>query len=67
MKNAKINSNDLLDKLRGGLDSDAYHLVWMAIADLICGAKTCGNKARYSSGYCGICDLILNQGKGKRR
>lgn len=67
MKNAKIDSNDLLDAIRGNVGDDAYHQVWLAVADLICGAKHCTNKARYSSGYCGLCDLTLNKGGGERQ
>jgi len=67
MKNAKIDSNVLLERIALKLESEAYHQVWMVIADMICGAKTCTNEARYSSGYCGLCDLTLNEGKGERK
>jgi len=36
------------------------------IRSLECGHGPCGNEARYSSGYCGICDIEFNDGKGKR-
>lgn len=67
MKNAKIDSNKLLESIQGKLSEDAYHVVWEAIMDIVCGADKCSNAARYSSGYCGICDLTLNDGKGERR
>jgi hypothetical protein len=67
MKNAKIDSNKLLEKLQGKLSEHSYHLVWEAVIDMICGAHTCVNTARCTSGYCGICDLTLNDGKGERR
>jgi hypothetical protein len=66
MKTAKIDSNKLLDSLRGKLDDNSYDIVWQAMFDMVCGAKECTNAARYSSGYCSLCDLTLNEGKGVR-
>lgn len=38
-----------------------------AIIALTCKARSCENEARYTSGYCGICDILHNQGNGERR
>lgn len=32
-----------------------------------CKTAECRNEARYNSGYCGVCDLIHNDGKGIRK
>jgi len=32
-----------------------------------CAAEGCTNEGRYDSGYCGICDIKHNDGKGKLR
>jgi hypothetical protein len=29
-----------------------------------CAAEGCENEARYDSGYCGVCDITHNDGKG---
>jgi hypothetical protein len=31
-----------------------------------CKNPECGNVCRYSSGYCGLCDLLKHDGGGKR-
>jgi hypothetical protein len=33
---------------------------------LKCRRENCENEGRYSSGYCGVCDITLNDGKGIR-
>lgn len=30
-----------------------------------CHNQRCNNRMRYTSGLCGVCDLIVNQGSGK--
>lgn len=32
-----------------------------------CRNRQCTNEARYSSGYCGLCDIAFNDGKGERQ
>ena len=32
-----------------------------------CKAEGCRNQGRYSSGYCGVCDIEFNNGKGERQ
>ena len=36
------------------------------LRSLECKSEPCTNEARYSSGYCGICDIQFNDGAGKR-
>lgn len=31
-----------------------------------CANVSCDNKARYTSGYCGLCDIEFNEGKGRK-
>lgn len=30
-------------------------------------AHQCENTARYDSGYCGVCDILVNEGRGRRK
>ena len=32
-----------------------------------CATIDCRNEARYTSGFCGVCDLLHNDGKGTRK
>lgn len=40
--------------------------LWKVLEETICSNPTCENDARYSSGYCGICDIQFNEGNGER-
>lgn len=33
---------------------------------VLCRRPSCENRARYDSGYCGVCDLTENDGRGER-
>lgn len=35
-------------------------------AQTICKESICTNDMRYDSGYCGVCDVLLNGGNGTR-
>lgn len=52
--------DDALSLLPKGKVSRARYVV-------LCKNTSCTNEDRYDSGYCGVCDLLLNQGKGTRR
>jgi hypothetical protein len=40
--------------------------VLRVIKSLTCKTDGCTNEARYSSGMCSICDMVHNDGQGKR-
>jgi hypothetical protein len=43
---------------------DDCHVLWRKQRP--CKYSPCSNKGRYSSSYCGVCDIVFNGGKGTR-
>lgn len=41
---------------------DPCHRVWLKSRQ--CKHPACENDGRYDSGYCGVCDILHNAGKG---
>lgn len=65
-KDPKVNADKLLRKLYEVLPNEYHGTVFIEVLKMVCAARDCVNEARYSSGYCGLCDLTVNDGKGVR-
>jgi hypothetical protein len=51
-------------QLPDGEICDPCHTIWLKSRP--CKHPPCNNDGRYDSGYCGVCDILHNDGRGKR-